>query len=55
MVGEARKIEVPILLISGEREIASDEAVGLSPRPLSVLYPGRNNLLGGKLPRYGRR
>jgi L-proline amide hydrolase len=28
MVGEARKIEVPTLLIIGEREIASDECLG---------------------------
>ncbi|PMD41797.1 proline-specific peptidase [Hyaloscypha variabilis F] len=28
MVGEARKIEVPTLLINGEREIASDECLG---------------------------
>jgi pimeloyl-ACP methyl ester carboxylesterase len=28
MIGEARKIEVPTLLINGEREIVSDESLG---------------------------
>ena len=28
MIGEARKIEVPTLLINGEREIVSDDCLG---------------------------
>jgi L-proline amide hydrolase len=28
MIGEAGKIEVPTLLINGEREIVSDESIG---------------------------